>query len=73
MNTHEAGITHFLFLQNLINDGIREGFIRDIDPSLLLWILTSSISGLIARAYPVKDQVGREKLFKTGSISSLTG
>ena len=63
---HEEGMSHFLFLQDLVRDGIREGTIRDSDPGLLFCMMASSFSGLIARAYAEKDPVRREKIINEG-------
>ncbi len=63
---HEEGMSHFLFLQDLVRDGIREGSIRDIDPGLLFCMMASSFSGLIARAYAEKDPSLRERLVNEG-------
>jgi AcrR family transcriptional regulator len=65
-NAHEEGMSQFLFLQNLVKDGICEGTIRDIDPGLLFCMMASSLSGLIARAYAEKDSVGRETIVNKG-------
>jgi len=63
---HEEGMSHFLFLQDLVRDGIKEGTIRDIDPGLLFCMMASSFSGLIARAYAEKDPALRERLVNEG-------
>ena len=63
---HEEGMSHFLFLQDLVRDGIQEGTIRNIDPGLLFCMMASSFSGLIARAYAEKDPILREKLVNEG-------
>ena len=63
---HEEGMSHFLFLQDLVRDGIVEGTIRNIDPALLFCMMASSFSGLIARAYAEKDPTLREKLVNEG-------
>lgn len=65
-NAHEEGMSHFLFLQNLVKDGIFEGTIRDIDPGLLFCMMASSLSGLIARAYAEKVPAKREKIIHEG-------
>ena len=63
---HEEGMSHFLFLQDLVGDGILEGTIRNIDPSLIFCMMASSFSGLIARAYAEKDPTLRKKLVNEG-------
>ena len=65
-SAHEEGMSHFLFLQDLVRDGIREGTIREIDPSLLFCMMASSISGLIARASVTEDPAEREKNIREG-------
>jgi AcrR family transcriptional regulator len=65
-NAHEEGMSHFLFLKDLVGDGIREGTIRNIDPDLLFCMMASSFSGLIARAYAEKDPARREKIINEG-------
>lgn len=63
---HEEGMSHFLFLQDLVRDGIREGTIRNIDPDLLFGMMASSFSGLIARAYAEKLPAKREQIIHQG-------
>jgi AcrR family transcriptional regulator len=63
---HEEGMSHFLFLKDLVGDGIREGTIRNIDPDLLFCMMASSLSGLIACAYAEKDPARREKIIDEG-------
>lgn len=65
-SAHEEGMSHFLFLQDLVRDGIREGTIRDIDPSLLFCMMASSISGLIARASVIEDPAERKENIREG-------
>ena len=63
---HEEGMSHFLFLQELVREGIREGVIRDYDPELLCSVLASSLSGLPARIMETADPVKREVLIRQG-------
>jgi AcrR family transcriptional regulator len=65
-SAQEEGMSHFLFLQDLVRDGIREGSIRDIDASLLFCMIASSLSGLIARVSAIKDPAGRGKIIEEG-------
>jgi len=65
-NAHEEGMSHFLFLKNIVGDGIREGTIRNIDVDLLFCMMASSFSGLIARAYTEKVPAKREKIIHEG-------
>jgi len=59
---HEEGMSHFLFLLDLIRDGIREGIIRDYDPVLLCSILAASLSGLAPRILEEKDPEQKARL-----------
>ena len=59
---HEEGMSHFLFLLDLIRDGIREGIIRDYDPVLLCSILAASLSGLAPRIMAEKDPAQKARL-----------
>jgi AcrR family transcriptional regulator len=65
-NAHEEGMSHFLFLQDLVQDGIREGTIRDIDPALLFCMMASALSGLIERASAIGDPARREEITGDG-------
>jgi len=59
---HNEGMSHFLFLLDLLREGIREGTIRDYDPVLLCSILASSLSGLAPRLMDEKDPDQRARL-----------
>jgi AcrR family transcriptional regulator len=72
-NASEEGMSHFLFLKDLVGDGIREGTIRNIDPDLLFCMMASSFSGLIARAYTEKDPPRRKKIVDEGLDFIFTG
>jgi AcrR family transcriptional regulator len=63
---HEEGMSHFLFLQDLVRDGIRDGEIRDLDPPLLFCMMASSLSGLIARVSLADDPTERETIIEQG-------
>jgi AcrR family transcriptional regulator len=65
-SAQEEGMSHFLFLEELVRDGIREGTIRDIDPALLFCMMASALSGLIERASAVEDPAEREKITGDG-------
>ena len=54
-NAHEEGMSHFLFLRDLVGDGIREGTIRNIDPDLLFCMMASSSPALLHGLYAEKD------------------
>jgi AcrR family transcriptional regulator len=62
----EEGMSHFLFLQDLVQDGIREGAIRDSDPPLIFCMMASALSGLITRASATDDPAEREKIIEQG-------
>jgi AcrR family transcriptional regulator len=63
---HEEGMSHFLFLQDLVQEGIRDGAIRDLDPPLLFCMLASSLSGLVARVSMTDDPKERERIIGQG-------
>ena len=65
-SAQEEGMSQFLFLQDLVRDGIRDGTIRDIDPSLVFCMMASSLSGLIARASATEDPAERGKIIEDG-------
>ncbi|MDD1690462.1 MAG: TetR/AcrR family transcriptional regulator [Methanoregula sp.] len=65
-SAHEEGMSHFLFLEDLVRDGIRNGEIRDVDPSGLFCIMASALSGLIAHALLTDDPAEREKIIGNG-------
>jgi len=65
-SAQEEGMSHFLFLQELVRDGIRDGTIRNIDPPLLFCMIASALSGLIARASAVSDPEERRKITEEG-------
>jgi len=62
----EEGMSHFLFLQDLVQAGIREGVIRTFDPSLLFCMMASALSGLITRASATDDPAEQEALIEQG-------
>jgi hypothetical protein len=59
-------MSHFLFLQDLVQEGIREGAIRDLDPPLLFCMMASSLSGLIARVSMTDDPAERGAIIEQG-------
>lgn len=65
-SAHEEGMSNFLFLFDLVNDGISQGSIRPFDPALLCTILASSLSGLIARVTAEPDEKKRGELIGQG-------
>ena len=62
----EEGMSRFLFLKDLIAEGIREGTVRDYDPQLLIFMMVSSISGLIARVAAAGSPAEREMMIEQG-------
>ena len=60
----EEGMSHFLFLQDLIQEGIQQGVIRDYDPRLLCSILAASLAGLTTRLIATPDPEERTILTK---------
>jgi len=62
----EEGMSHFLFLQDLVREGIRKGEIRNLDAPLLFCMLASSLSGLIARVSMTEDPAEREAIIDQG-------
>ena len=63
---HDEGMSHFLFLQDLVRDGIRERLIRDYDPGLLCSILASSLSVLAPLIMATPDPEQRALLTRQG-------
>jgi AcrR family transcriptional regulator len=62
----EEGMSRFLFLQDLITEGIHEGSIRDYDPGLLIFMMASSLSGLAARVAAAGSSSEREAVIEQG-------
>jgi len=62
----EEGMSRFLFLHDLIMDGIREGSVRDYDPELLIFMMASSLSGLAARVAAAGSPAEREAAIEQG-------
>jgi AcrR family transcriptional regulator len=63
---HEEGMSRFVFLQDLILDGIREGTVRNGDPQLLIAMMASSLSGLVSRVSAVKIPAKRKEIIEQG-------
>ena len=61
-SAHEEGMSNFLFLKDLVQDGIREGAIRDIDPTLLFSMMASALAGLVARASDIDNPDERDRI-----------
>jgi AcrR family transcriptional regulator len=62
----EEGMSRFLFLNELITGGIREGSVRDYDPKLLIFMMASSLSGLAARVAAAESPAEREAAIEQG-------
>jgi AcrR family transcriptional regulator len=65
-SAHEEGMSHFTFLEDLIREGIRSGEVRDVDPSGILCLMASALSGLIAHALSTDNPAEREKIIEDG-------
>ena len=65
-SAHKEGTSHFLFLQDVVREGIRDGTIRNTDPELLFCMMASALSGLIERASAVRDPAERKKIIDDG-------
>ena len=65
-SAQEEGMSRFLFLKDLIQDGIREGSVRDYDPDLLIFMMASAFSGLIARVAAAKGPEESEAIVRQG-------
>jgi len=63
---HEEGMSHFAFLEDLMQEGIRTGALCECDTWLLCSVLASSLSGLAARIMAAPDKKEREKLTRQG-------
>ena len=62
----EEGMSRFVFLHDLVEEGIREGAIRDIDKDLLFCLMASALAGLIARAAAEDDPAERKRIIGAG-------
>jgi len=65
-SAQEEGMSHFIFLKDLVEEGIQEGAIRKTDPELLFCMMASALSGLIARASASDDPAERERFIEAG-------
>jgi len=63
---HDEGMSHFHFLLDLMNDGIRQGVIRDYDPRLLLHVMAASLSGVISLALKTGNGRERKRILEQG-------
>jgi AcrR family transcriptional regulator len=62
----EEGMSRFLFLMDLIREGILQGTVKDLDPELLVSLMASSMSGLIAKASSAATPSEREMIVAQG-------
>jgi AcrR family transcriptional regulator len=62
----EEGMSRFLFLKDLITEGIRDGSVRNYDPGLLIFMMASSLSGLAARVAEAGSTAEREAAIEQG-------
>ena len=65
-SAQEEGMSRFVFLQDLVTEGIREGVIRDYDPQLLVYMMASSLSGLTSRVADAGSPAEREAIIDQG-------
>jgi AcrR family transcriptional regulator len=65
-SAQEEGMSRFVFLQDLVTEGIREGVIRDYDPQLLVYMMASSLSGLISRVAAAGSPAEQETIIDQG-------
>lgn len=65
-SAQEEGMSHFHFLKDLVQEGIREGVIRDTDPTLLFCMMASALNGLITRASVTADPAERDAIVEEG-------
>ena len=65
-SAHEEGMSHFLFLEELVRQGIRDGEIRNVEPSGLFCLMASALSGMIAHALSTDDRKEREQIIEDG-------
>jgi AcrR family transcriptional regulator len=63
---HEEGMSHFAFLAELMDEGIRTGALRECDTWLLCSVLASSFSGLAARIMAATGEKERKILTEQG-------
>jgi AcrR family transcriptional regulator len=62
----DEGLSRFSFLHEYVLQGIGEGVIRNYDPPLLLGMLASSLSSVIARVAEVNDPILRDVIIEQG-------
>jgi len=65
-SAQDEGMSHFLFLKDIIYEGIRDGKIRETDPSLLFCMMASVLNGLVLRASATENPADREAIIEEG-------
>jgi AcrR family transcriptional regulator len=65
-SAHEEGMSHFAFLEDLVLQGIRDGEIRNVEPSGLFCMMASALAGLIAHALSTNDEEERRTIIENG-------
>jgi len=65
-SAHEEGMSHFLFLEDLVRQGIHDGEIRNVEPSGIFCLMASALSGMIAHALSTDDRKERERIIEDG-------
>ncbi|HEX3000772.1 MAG TPA: TetR/AcrR family transcriptional regulator [Methanoregula sp.] len=65
-SAHEEGMSNFLFLEELVRQGIRDGEIREVEPDILFCLMASALSGMIAHALTTDDTDERERIIEDG-------
>jgi len=65
-SAHEEGMSHFIFLEDLIAEGIRDGEIRNVPPDRLLCMMASALAGLVAHAAMTEDPAERTAIIEDG-------
>lgn len=65
-SAHEEGMSNFLFLEDLVRQGIRDGEIRNVEPAGLFCLMASALSGMIAHALSTNDRKERERIIEDG-------
>lgn len=65
-SAQEEGMSRFVFLQDLIRDGIREGAIRQYDQKLIFCMMACTISAVVARVAAAGTTAERERIIEQG-------
>ena len=65
-SAQEEGMSRFFFIRDLLMQGKEEGLICDSDPDVLIFMMASAFSGLVARIGMAKTEEEREQLIEQG-------